>query len=58
MKRVPHVVFLCTHPKGSLLILYQAAFRPDEVNYKVHETLAFQEWIWTRWKPAKRITFI
>ncbi|KYN10381.1 hypothetical protein ALC57_17569, partial [Trachymyrmex cornetzi] len=37
---------------------YQAAPRPDEVDCKVHETLASQEWIWTRRKPAKRITFI
>ncbi|KYN10040.1 hypothetical protein ALC57_17835, partial [Trachymyrmex cornetzi] len=37
---------------------YQAAPRPEEVDYKVHETLASQEWIWTRRKPAKRITFI
>jgi len=37
---------------------YQAALRPDEVDCKVHETLAFQEWIWTRRKPAERITFI
>ncbi|KYN37964.1 hypothetical protein ALC56_07588 [Trachymyrmex septentrionalis] len=36
---------------------YQAALRPDEVDCKVHETLAFQELIWTRRKPAKRITF-
>ncbi|KYN11082.1 hypothetical protein ALC57_16783 [Trachymyrmex cornetzi] len=36
---------------------YQAAPRSDEVDCKVHETLASQEWIWTRRKPAKRITF-
>ena len=44
--------------KASSLILYQAAPRPDEVDCKVYETLAFQEWIWTRRKPAKRIIFI
>jgi len=27
----------------SSLILYQAALRSDEMDYKVHETLAFQE---------------
>ncbi|KYN11045.1 hypothetical protein ALC57_16824 [Trachymyrmex cornetzi] len=37
---------------------YQAAPRPDEVDCKIHETLASQEWIWTRRKSAKRITFI
>ncbi|KYQ50657.1 hypothetical protein ALC60_10253, partial [Trachymyrmex zeteki] len=36
---------------------YQAAPRPDK-DCKVHETLAFQEWIWTRRKPAKRMIFI
>ena len=38
--------------------LHQTAPRPDEVDCKVHETLAFQKWIWTRRKPAKRIIFI
>ncbi|KYN30342.1 hypothetical protein ALC57_00188, partial [Trachymyrmex cornetzi] len=37
---------------------YQAASRPDEMDCKIHETLAYQEWIWTRRKPAKRIIFI
>ncbi|KYN08826.1 hypothetical protein ALC57_19073, partial [Trachymyrmex cornetzi] len=37
---------------------YQAAPRPDEVDCKVHETLASQEWIWTRRKLVKRITFL
>ena len=40
----------------SNLILYQIAPRPNEVDCKVHETLAFQEQ--TRRKPAKRIIFI
>jgi len=34
---------------------YQAAPRRDEVDCKVHEMLAFQEWIWTRRKLMKRI---
>ncbi|KYN15931.1 hypothetical protein ALC57_11823 [Trachymyrmex cornetzi] len=37
---------------------YQVAPCPDEADCKVHETLTSQEWIWTRRKPAKRITFI
>ncbi|KYN26863.1 hypothetical protein ALC57_03765 [Trachymyrmex cornetzi] len=37
---------------------YQTAPRPDEVDCKVHETLASQEWIWTRRKPAKLIIII
>jgi len=37
---------------------YQAALRLDEMDCKVHEMLAFQEWIWTRRKSAKRIIFI
>ena len=36
----------------------QAAPRSDEVDCKVHETLAFQEWIWTRRKSAKCIIFM
>jgi len=37
---------------------YQAAPRPDEVDCKVYKTLAFQKWIWTRRKSAKRIIFM
>ncbi|KYN12230.1 hypothetical protein ALC57_15627 [Trachymyrmex cornetzi] len=44
--------------RGGGIVQYQAAPRPDEVDCKVHETLASQEWIWTRRKPAKRITFM
>ncbi|KYN15223.1 hypothetical protein ALC57_12556, partial [Trachymyrmex cornetzi] len=44
--------------RGGGIAQYQAAPRSDEVYCKVHETLASQEWIWTRRKPAKRITFI
>ena len=40
------------------MLVSQAAPHPDKVDCKVHETLAFQEWIWTRRKPAKRIIFI
>jgi len=39
-------------------VQYQTASCLDELDCKVHETLAFQEWIWTRRKPAKRIIFI
>ncbi|KYN27440.1 hypothetical protein ALC57_03149 [Trachymyrmex cornetzi] len=44
--------------KGLGTAQYQAAPRPDEVDCKVHKTLASQEWIWTRRKPAKLIIFI
>ncbi|KYQ55333.1 hypothetical protein ALC60_05958, partial [Trachymyrmex zeteki] len=36
--------------------LHQGEEQPD-IN-KVHETLTFQEWIWTQRKPAKRMIFI
>jgi len=39
------------------VILCQATPRSDEVDYKIHETLAFQERIWTRRKSAKRIIY-
>ena len=41
-----------------VLKCYLGAPRPDKVDCKIHETLAFQEWIWTRKKFAKRIIFI
>ncbi|KYN29323.1 hypothetical protein ALC57_01240 [Trachymyrmex cornetzi] len=41
-----------------MVVQYQAAPRADEVDCKVHETLAFQEWIWTQRKLAKHIIFI
>ena len=47
-----------SHHPAPKSLQYQAAPRPDKVDYKVHEMLAFQEWIWTRRKTAKRITFI
>ncbi|KYN23185.1 hypothetical protein ALC57_04399 [Trachymyrmex cornetzi] len=43
--------------RGGGIAQYQAAPRPDEVDCKVHETLASQEWIWTQRKPSKRITY-
>ncbi|KYN30084.1 hypothetical protein ALC57_00461 [Trachymyrmex cornetzi] len=44
--------------RGGGIAQYRAAPRPDEVDCKVYETLASQEWIWTRRKLAKLITFI
>ena len=41
-----------------IYLKYQAAPHLNEVDCKIHETLAFQEWIWIRRKLAKCIIFI